>query len=202
MAIKELLGSAAAAALLWGCAHGGGTGAAASTTTASPATTAAAVAAAAPAPTTAAEGNQANSAGDIPDTQAFVTYAGPGYSVLVPEGWSRTQRGSTTTFTWNANGETIDVGKSSDSAAMLRGRFGAFGPITFRRATIGGAAVTVARFTSRSAPNAVTGKSVGLENEAYVFDRGGRRAVLVLSAPAGADNVDQWKKISESFRWK
>lgn len=194
MAIKELLGSASAAALLWGCAHGGGTGAAATST--------ATAIAAGPAPTTAAEGNQANSAGDIPDTQAFVTYAGPGYLVLVPEGWSRAQRGSATTFSWNANGETIDVGKPSDIAATVRGRFGAFGPITFRRATIAGAPVTIARFTSRSAPNAVTGKSVKLDNEAYVFDRGGRRGVLVLSAPAGADNADQWRKISESFRWK
>ena len=62
--------------------------------------------------TTPAESNAANSAGDIPDTQAFVTYAGPGYSVLVPEGWARTQRGSRVTFTANANSESIDIGSA------------------------------------------------------------------------------------------
>jgi hypothetical protein len=193
--IKRLLTGMMLAAMISGCA----TSRQASESTSA---TAAPVIAAAPVPTTAAEGNQANSAGDIPDTQTFVAYAGPGYSVLVPEGWSRTQRGSTVTFTWNANAEAVDIGKPGDTTAQLRARFGAAGPIAFRRAAIGGTPVTVAGFTSRSAPNAVTGKSVRLENNAYVFDRSGRRAVLVLSAPAGADNADQWKKISESFRWK
>ena len=193
IATKKLLGWAALTAVALGWAH-------AEPARATPTRTA--LVAAAPAPTTPAEGNQANAAGDIPDTQAFVTYAGPGYSVLVPEGWSRTKRGSAVTFTWNANSETIDTGKPSDTPALLRARFGATGPIAIRRTTIARSPVTVASFTSRSAPSAVTGKIVRLEDNAYVFDRGGRRAVLVLSAPAGADNADQWKKISESFRWK
>jgi hypothetical protein len=158
--------------------------------------------AAAPSATTAAESNAANAAGDIPDTQAFVRYAGAGFSVLVPEGWSRVQRGSVVTFSANANSESVDTAPAPDTTAELRARFGATGPITFRRVTIGGAPVTVASFASRSQANAVTGKTTRLESAGYVFERRGRRAVLVLSAPAGADNADQWKKISESFRWK
>jgi hypothetical protein len=153
-------------------------------------------------PTTAAESNAAANAGDIPDTQAFVTYNGPGYSVLVPEGWSRVQRGSAVTFTWNANAETIEAGGSGDLKAALRARYGATGAIAVRRADVARSPVTIATFASQSAPNPVTGKRVRLENAAYVFERRGGRAILVLSAPAGADNVDQWKKISASFRWK
>jgi len=152
--------------------------------------------------TPAAEPKAASAAGDIPDTQAFVRYSGAGFSVLVPEGWSRTQRGSMVTFAAISSSETIDSAPARDTTAELRARFNATGPITFRHVTIDGAPVTVASFTSRSQPNAVTGKSARLESAAYVFERGGRRAVLVLSAPAGADNADQWKKISQSFRWK
>ena len=153
-------------------------------------------------PTTAAESNAAANAGDIPDTQAFVTYKGPGYSVLAPEGWSRVQRGSAVTFTWNANAETIEAGGTGDLKAALRARYGATGSIAVRPANAGGSPLTIATFASESAPNPVTGKRVRLDNAAYVFERRGRRAILVLTAPAGADNVDQWKKISASFQWK
>jgi hypothetical protein len=157
-----------------------------------------ALAALAAAPAAAADSN----AGDIPDTQAFVTYAGPGYSVLVPEGWSRTRRGSAVTFTWNANGETIEVGAPGDPKVALHTHFGASGPIVVRRTTVAGSPAAIATFGSQSTANAVTGKRVRLENAAYIFERRGRRAMLVLSAPAGADNADQWRKIAASFRWK
>jgi hypothetical protein len=148
-----------------------------------------------------------SNAGDIPDTQTFVTYAGPGYSVLVPEGWSRAQHSSAVTFTWNANGEAIDTSSTRDLAAveaLLRARYGApaTGSPKVRTASVGGSPVLVLTFTSYSKPDAVTGKKLRLDNQAYLFSGTGRRAILVLSAPAGADNVDQWKKIAASFRWK
>ena len=34
-----------------------------------------------------------------------------------------------------------------------------------------------------------------------VIDKSGKMAILILWAPIGADNADQWKLISESFRW-
>ena len=200
--IKHVLACAALLAAATGCSRQASeTQSAMSTRVA--ATPAAASAAPAkivpPAPSSAADTNQANSAGDIPDTQAFVTYAGPGYTVLVPEGWSRTQHGSAVTFTWNADGEQIETGVPGDLSAVLRAH-GANGNISVRRAS--GAASATATFASRSEPNAVTGKSVPLENQAYLFARNGRRALLLLWAPAGSDNVDQWNKISASFRWK
>ncbi len=143
-----------------------------------------------------------NGAGDIPDTQAFVRYAGPGYSVLVPEGWARSQRGSTITFTSSLNAEVVETGIPRDYTRTVRTRLGAHGALTVRRAVVGGARAVVVRFASQSAPNAVTGKRVELANEAYFFTKNGRRAILVLSAPVGADNADQYKKISESFRWR
>src|ERR1700694_4777256 len=51
-----------------------------------------------------------NAAGDIPVTQAFVRYTAPaGYSLLVPEVWSRTVRGDTVTFSSHFDGLTVTV---------------------------------------------------------------------------------------------
>jgi hypothetical protein len=65
----------------------------------------------------------------------------------------------------------------------------------------GGNAVVV-KYTSNSDPNPVTNKRVRLENEAYVFFKNGKEAVLTVWAPQGADNVDQWQRMAKSFRWQ
>ena len=64
-----------------------------------------------------------------------------------------------------------------------------------------GPAIFVA-YSSNSEPNAVTGKQLRLENHRYLIYRSGRLATIDLSAPLGADNVDQWKHIANSFRWQ
>ena len=143
-----------------------------------------------------------NAAGDIPDTQAFVTFTGRGYSVLVPEGWSRTQRGSAVTFTSNANSEAIDIRPASERYDVTA-RFHPVGQIVLRRhATLGTEPANLFTFRTQSKPDPVTGKRIELENELYSSIRNGVHATLLLSAPVGADNVDQWKKIAGSFRWK
>jgi hypothetical protein len=64
-----------------------------------------------------------------------------------------------------------------------------------------GPAVLIA-YQATSAPNAVTGKPVTEAAERYVFWRGGQEVLLTLSGPKGADNVDPWRKITDSFRWQ
>ena len=64
-----------------------------------------------------------------------------------------------------------------------------------------GPAVLVS-YSSSSAPNPVTGKAIRLENEQYLFWKDGKLATLTLYAPYGADNVDQWRLMSRSFRWR
>ena len=141
-------------------------------------------------------------AGDIPDSQAFVTFAGRGYSVLVPEGWARTERGSAVTFRSNANSELIETRRAGTSTDV-RARFHPVGVIHLKtRATLGAEPASIIMFRSQSEPDPVTGKRIELENELYSATHGGLSAMLLLSAPAGADNADQWKKIAQSFRWK
>ena len=160
-----------------------------------------ALAAPAAAATTAAESNAANNAGDIPDTQAFVRFVGPGYSVLVPEGWARTQHGSAVTFRSNANSVLIEL--TPDGNYDLSARFHAVGPVPHeKRVTLGGERATLITFRSHSDPNPVTGKRTALENDLYSAAHHGKYVALLLSAPVGADNADQWKRIAQSFRWR
>ena len=63
-----------------------------------------------------------------------------------------------------------------------------------------GQAVLV-KYTSNSKPDSVTGKQVRQENNNYYFYKNGKLATLRLYAPLGADNVDQWNRISQSFGW-
>jgi hypothetical protein len=60
----------------------------------------------------------------------------------------------------------------------------------------------VISYGSNSDPNPVTNKAIRLENDRYYFWKDGNLAMIDLSAPAGADNVDQWNLISKSFRWQ
>jgi hypothetical protein len=64
-----------------------------------------------------------------------------------------------------------------------------------------GSAVLV-DYSSNSDPDPVTGKQVRLEDNAYLFYKDGKLATLVVWAPQGADNVDQWQQMAQSFRWQ
>jgi hypothetical protein len=47
----------------------------------------------------------------------------------------------------------------------------------------------------------VTGRQYRLVVERFYFYQNGRGAALSLSSAVGSDNVDPWRKVSESFRW-
>ena len=153
-------------------------------------------------------------AGDIPDNQVYVAFtpATGGYVIKVPEGWSRTSAGSSVTFTDRFNSirvETQPAAKAPTAAtaagteaASLRSAVPGFslGDVsTVHRAA--GDAVLV-KYQATSPPEQVTGKTVQLSAERYEFWRGGVEAIVTVSAPAGADNVDPWKTVTDSFGWR
>jgi hypothetical protein len=152
-------------------------------------------------------------AGDIPDNQAYVRYAPPGagYSVKVPEGWSRTAAGGAVSFTDKLN--TVTLERASASAAPTVAEVnGAVVPELARReksfqrgtvATVRRQAGPAVRLTylALGKPDPVTGKARVDAVERYAFYRNGREAVLTLRGPKGADNVDPWRIITDSVRW-
>jgi hypothetical protein len=156
-----------------------------------------------------AKGAEQNPPGDIPDDQVFITYSSPSgaYSLKVPEGWQRTEKGSSVDFLSKYDGISVTLA-SAPAAPTIAGVTSTLqkGDSSLKINSAkevrlpAGPALHV-KYESDSKVNAVTGKSIPLENEAFVLYRAGKTATLTLWAPKGADNADQWKLISESFRW-
>jgi hypothetical protein len=156
---------------------------------------------------------EVNPPGDIPDSQAFVKYTNTagGYQVEVPEGWARTEAGPDVTFVNKFDGVSVAVSPATTgpTAASVRTNEAKLIQQQGRAVTItgvsevnlpGGKAVVI-KYTSNSDPNPVTNKRVRLENVSYVFFRNGKEATLTVAAPQGADNVDQWNRMANSFSW-
>ena len=153
-------------------------------------------------------------AGDIPDNQVFVpvTPTGVPFTVSVPQGWVQSRDGAATVFTDKFNSVRLesrplaaapDVAsvRAQDVAPLQTSAPGfALGDVQAVGRTAGSAVLMT--YTASSPTNAVTGKSVTEAVERYVFWRGGQEAVLTLSGPQGSDNVDPWRKVTDSFRWQ
>jgi hypothetical protein len=150
--------------------------------------------------------------GDIPDNQVFVPYndtAGR-YVVSVPEGWARTDLANGASFTDKNNIITIEAVslstaptaasvKANDVPNLSKLKGFVLGDVTVVKRTAGDAILVT--YTADSAPNAVTGKTVTVAVERYEFWKNGVAVVLSLAGAKGADNVDPWRKVTDSFRW-
>jgi hypothetical protein len=164
-------------------------------------------------PTPSASAPENSPPGDIPDNQAFVAYSPPqaGYSIEVPEGWSRTTANGATSFTDKLNtvrlqetsaasAPTVGAIKRTVVPALQRTEAG-FQPgrVSMVKRTAG--PVVRITYLAQSEPDAVTGKARTNAVERYLFFHAGREAVITLSGPKGADNVDPWRIITDSLRW-
>jgi hypothetical protein len=157
---------------------------------------------------------EVNPPGDIPDTQAFVSYSSSSgnYSFDVPEGWARTENGSSVTFISKLDGvkAMVSTASAAPTAASARGnevaqiesQGHAVTVISVSDVALPNGKAVVVTYDSNSEPNSVTHKRVRLENEAYLYFKNGKLATVTFWAPKGADNADQWNRMSKSFRWQ
>lgn len=150
--------------------------------------------------------------GDIPDTQVFLTYSNPsaGYGMSYPEGWTR--KGSTNDLTFSDKNNLVRIvvtRAEAPTAATVTAELNqlkqstpslTFTPPATIQLTSGSAIKTT--YTTRSAPNPVTGKSVLLVVDRYELAKGGKRATIDLGTPKGVDNVDAYRRMISSFRWQ
>lgn len=188
----------ATAAVLAGCGSGG-------TAAPGPATPTSAVAGT-PAP-------ENNPVGDIPDTQAYVAFTPPLglFTVSVPEGWSRRTDGAAIVFTDKLNAvrietrplaaapntESVSVDELPAIASSTAGYRAGMVTAVQRKA----GQVILVTYQGSSPPNPVTNK-VGTDAiERYEYWRAGNEAILTLSGPVGADNVDPWRTVTDSLQW-
>jgi hypothetical protein len=157
------------------------------------------------------EGN--NPTGDIPDSQVFVVYkpAGGSFEVKVPEGWSQLTSDSNTEFTdklnivsikWisGAPEPTVERANSVD-VQELASTEPAFQFVETKQVTLPGGKAILIKYQKDSTPNEITGKKYRMDVLLYELYRNGLQVNLTLASPVGADNVDPWKTISDSFRW-
>jgi hypothetical protein len=204
--------------LLVGCAKGATSTTAAPTTTApqstsappnhspKPSPTASPIPVESPVPT------ESSPPGDIPDNTQFVPYRTKGgFTISVPEGWARTTTKTSVTFTdklntivasWEpASAAPTVASATSTEVPQLQATERAFTLGDVKTATLPGGRAVLISFQENSAPNAVTGKQYRLDVLRYELFRGGTETVITLLSPVGADNVDPWRTVTESFTW-
>jgi PsbP len=150
--------------------------------------------------------------GDIPDNQVFLVFHDPaaGYSIKYPEGW--TQRGSGRDVTFKDKNNLVQIAVSGGGAPTTASVATALAALRASNPTlsfkppqvvrIGPARAVTTTYTTRSAPNPVTGKRVLLVVDRYELASNGRRAVVDLGTPQGVDNVDAYRAMIESFHWQ
>lgn len=156
---------------------------------------------------------EVNPAGDIPDNQAFVPFTpqGQSFTVSVPEGWARTGGPASTTFTDKLNSVTIettqveaaptlDSVKNTEMAKVEAAATG-FEAGETTEITRQSGPVILTTYKADAAPDPVTNKVVHDDVQRYVYFQNGTEVVLTLSGPVGADNVDPWKIVTDSFSW-
>ncbi|MGI8577202.1 MAG: hypothetical protein ACR2KG_04630 [Nocardioidaceae bacterium] len=131
--------------------------------------------------------------------------------LTVPEGWARSSRAGAVTFTDKLNSITIqDVSASKaptvasarvrevPGVAKAASKFAMGNVISITRKA--GTAILVT-YQQDSAPDQVTGKVVRDAVERYEFWHAGQEAILTLTGPTNADNVDPWRIVSNSLHW-
>ncbi|MER5810912.1 hypothetical protein ABT143_22445 [Streptomyces sp. NPDC002033] len=169
----------------------------------------AAVTSTAPAPA------ESNPAGDIPDNQAYVTYrSAPGsFTLKVPEGWSRTDAANgDVTFTDKLNRIALHTAAAASPPTAqsvnatvvpaLRGQVPGFTAGKTTTVTRPAGQAVLFTYQGNGPADPVTGKAVRDAFERYAFFHAGHETDLTLSGPAGADNVDPWRTVTDSLRWQ
>lgn len=154
---------------------------------------------------------ESNPPGDIPDNQAFVPYAGSGFTVTIPEGWARSSAASAVVFSDKYNSITITsapAGRAPTPATVravdlpkIRSASHGFVAGTVTTVARQGGPAVLATYQAYSSVNPVTGKVANEAVERYTFWRAAMSVTLTLAAPVGSDNVDPWRTITDSFTW-
>jgi len=199
--------------VLTACATAAPTSAGAPTDAAGPSAEASSAPPAASSPEAAAGGPEVNPSGDIPDNQAFVPYSPPGasFTVSVPEGWSRLVQDGGVAFTDKLNSVRIAAGPQPQAPTVesvraqelpaLRASVPGYQPGTLGTVSRSAGPAVLITYGAISDPDPVTGRSRPNDVQRYEFWHTGQGVTLTLSGPKGADNVDPWRKITDSLRW-
>ena len=155
-----------------------------------------------------AEANAA-ATGDIPDNQVFLVFRNSGarWSMKYPEGWLQSGASQNVSFRDKNNivrvvvtrGQHATPASIRSELAGIKGAHIRGGP---QQLKIAGHPAFRVVYTTVSAPNQVTGKRVTLIVDRYYLPNGNQEAIVDLGTPQGVDNVDAYRLMIESFKWR
>jgi len=139
-----------------------------------------------------------------------VTLHGAAFSMQYPEGWAQRSTASGTTLQDKNNLVRVVVRRgTAPSAAQVAQELQRQKQTTPSlqagapsSVTVGGTQAVKVSYSTQSAANPVTGKRVLLLVDRYVVPGTGRYAIVDLGTPKGVDNVDAYKMMIGSFRWR
>jgi hypothetical protein len=169
-------------------------------------------ASAAPGDSQAPDAGGGTTVGDVPDNAVFLTYqqASLGFSIQYVEGWQVTTQADGVVVHDKDSSEAVTVvAPTSDVAAYisstdlpaLQGQTG-FKLIKQDTVKVGSSSYHHLVYHVLSPADPVTGKQVPSSVDRYYVPGTSQLAIVSLSTPDGVDNVDAFRQMIESFKWK
>ena len=151
-------------------------------------------------------------AGDVPDNAVFLTYqqASLGFSIQYVEGWQVTTQPDGVAIHDKDSSETVTVAAlpsdvaayiSSTDLPALQSQAG-YKLVKQDSVKVGSSNYHHVVYHILSPADPVTGKQVPSTVDRYYVPGTSQLAVVSLSTPDGVDNVDAFRQMIESFRWK
>lgn len=149
--------------------------------------------------------------GDVPDNAVYLRHNGRGFSIEYIEGWLQTTSAHGMVFNDKDSSVAVDLlGRLRGSLSTYVQRVdlphlahvAGFARGTLRRDSIASVAALRLTYRGRSAPDPVTGKVVTLQIDRYYVNGARALAIITLSTPLGVDNVDAFRRIAHSFRFR
>jgi hypothetical protein len=124
-----------------------------------------------------------------------------------PEGWAQSGSGSRLTFKDKNNiVRVVVLSAPPPTATSIRSEFASQKGVRIlsgpKALQVHGSPAFKVVYTTASAPNPVTGKRVTLQVDRYYLSNAGKEAIVDLGTPKGVDNVDAYRLMIESFRWR
>ena len=149
--------------------------------------------------------------GDVPDNAVYLTYDSPaGFRIQYVEGWQVTPSADGVTIRDKDSSESVQiVTRPTDLAAYVHSadlpslqRLSGFALKGQDMVTFGNQQLTHLAYAVNAPPDPVTGKSVASNVDRYYVPGTASLAIVTLSTPTGVDNVDAFRQMIESFRWR
>jgi hypothetical protein len=102
---------------------------------------------------------------------------------------------------WSARAAAPTTDTARAEIASIKAATSHFSGGTVEQARRHAGTAVLTRYRADAPSDAVTGKVRNDDVERYEFWHAGQLVTLTLAGPHGADNVDPWRIVTDSFRW-